>query len=99
MSQVLVSVVNNEVVVNLSRLSMLGKGIDALIQWDLVTPGWTFPDNGIVIDDNLGEFTRLHVVDEGRKFWCFDRNSDGKTYKYSVNVTNGQTTLTLDPTI
>lgn len=99
MSKVEVSIVNGNVTVDRETLSMVGKGRNAPIQWELVTPGWTFPDNGIEIEGNDGEFTQLRATDEGRKFKCMDRNSGGKAYKYNVNVSNGKTTLTLDPII
>jgi len=62
-------------------------------------PTWVFPPNGIVIQGNDGQFTQLRPDEKGSKFTCVDQNTDGKTYKYDVNVTNGKDTLTLDPTI
>ena len=98
-SKVMVSVSGNVVSVDVSNLRMAGKGHNAPIEWEMATSGWSFPSNGIVIKGNDGQFTQLQTYDQGRKFKCNDKNDDGKTYKYDVNVTNGQTTLTLDPTI
>ncbi|HEY0856130.1 MAG TPA: hypothetical protein VGE16_03690 [Albitalea sp.] len=99
MSRVEVSIVNGYVTVDRETLSMVGKGRNAPIQWNLTTPGWTFPSNGIEIEGNDGEFTQLRPTDEGTKFKCMDRNTGGKAYKYNINVTNGKTTLSLDPII
>jgi len=99
MSKVEVSVVNGAIQVDRENLSMVGKGRNKPIHWNLTTPGWYFPVDGIVINNNEGEFTELSPGDEGRKFKCVDRNNDGKTYKYDINVTNGKIRLTLDPTI
>jgi hypothetical protein len=99
MSKVEVSVVNGKVIVDKEKLSMVGKGSNAPIQWQLNTSGWTFPSNGIVIHGNDGEFTDLATADGGRKFKCVDKNKDGKKYKYDINVTDGKGTLTLDPII
>ena len=99
MSKVEVSVIDGKVTVDRENLSMVGKGRNARIHWKLTTPGWSFPADGIVIDDNEGEFTKLEPAEQGKKFWCVDRNSDGKAYKYTINVSDGKTRLTLDPVI
>jgi hypothetical protein len=98
-SKVTVSVAGNVVSVDTDKLHMAGKGGNAPIEWEMTTAGWTFPSNGIVIEGNDGQFTELQPHDQGRKFKCVDKNDDGRTYKYDVNVTDGKVTLTLDPTI
>jgi hypothetical protein len=99
MSEVNVSVVNNNIVVDPPTLNMAGRGPNAQIQWNLTTPGWTFPSNGIVIDNNNGEFTQLRPIAGGSKFLGVDANNNATLYKYMINVTNGQEQLSLDPYI
>jgi hypothetical protein len=99
MALVAVTVVNGAVRVDVEHLSMEDEGHDAVIQWHVDTPGWRFPSDGIVIENNQGQFVNLHVFDDGDKFRCIDLNNDGKEYKYDVKVTNGTATLTQDPYI
>lgn len=98
MAKVEVSVVDGRVVVDKENLKV-GVQRDVHIQWMLKTSGWTFPANGIVIHGNDGEFIDLAPTDNGRKFTGVDRNTNAKSYKYDINVSNGTTTLALDPTI
>jgi hypothetical protein len=99
MSKVDVSVVNGAITVVPDILPMGGQGHNATIEWKLHTPGWTFPSDGIVIDGNDGQFKHLRPIDKGLKFQCTDANNDAKPYKYNVKVTDGKTTLELDPII
>lgn len=99
MPEVNVSVVNNQISVDPATLSMVGRGPNAQIQWNITTPGWTFPSNGIVIDNNNGEFTQLRPIAGGSKFLAVDANSNSILYKYIINLTNGQDQLSLDPYI
>lgn len=98
MQMINVSVVNNQVSVDRDPLDLRGMGPTITIQWLIATQGWTFPDDGIVIHDNDGQFHGGQAQQGTRYIWI-DDNSGGKTYKYTVNVTNGSTPLTLDPSI
>ena len=98
MLEVNVSVVNNQVVADPPTISA-GGGQNVTIQWNLTTPGWTFPDDGIVIENNNGEFTQLRPIAGGTKFIAVDANNNGVRYKYDINVTNGQARLSVDPYI
>jgi hypothetical protein len=77
------------------------KGDHAVIHWEIRTPGYTFPDDGIVITDDTGhEFDGGHTAEHGIKFQLNDKNSFKKEYKYTVTVMKGSTRVTpLDPTI
>jgi len=99
MAKVDVSVVNGAIKVDPETLAMGGRGHNATIEWKLNTTGWTFPSDGIVIDDNHGQFKHLRPIDKGLKFQCTDTNDDSGRYKYTVKVTDGKTTLELDPII
>lgn len=99
MPEVNVSVVNNQISVDPPTLPMSGRGPNVQIQWNLTTPGWTFPSNGIVIDNNDGQFTQLRPTAGGTKFLAVDANNNSTLYKYMVNLTNGQDQLSLDPYI
>lgn len=94
-----VSVANNQVSVDRDPLDLRGMGPTITIQWLIATQGWTFPANGIVITDNDGQFHDGHMAQQGTRYIWIDNNSGGKTYKYTVNVMNGSTPLTLDPSI
>lgn len=94
-----VSVANNQVSVDRDPLDLRGSGPNVEIQWHIATQGWTFPDNGIVISGNDGQFHDGHMAQQGTRYIWTDNNSGGKTYKYTVNVTNGSTPLSLDPSI
>jgi hypothetical protein len=71
------------------------------IHWDIVSPGYTFPEDGIVIrDDQKNEFTDPRRAEQNRKFIWNDKNSFEKTYKYSIKVMNGAAACApLDPGI
>ena len=99
MAKVDVSVVQGVVKVEPDTLPMGGQGHNATIEWKLNTPGWTFPSDGIVIEGNDGQFKHLRPIDHGLKFQCTDTNNDSKSYKYTVKVTNGTSTLEKDPII
>ena len=98
---VTVTIVNNVINVSPPDLSM-GPAHNQTIQWDIPqnqTGGWTFPATGIAISGNTGQFHGPGVVQQGKRFIWQDNNTDNQTYKYTVSVTNGTSTLTLDPNI
>jgi hypothetical protein len=78
-------------------LDLRGKGPNVQIHWKIATPGWKFTPDGIVISGNTGQFHQPEH--HGALFKLKDKNSDGRTYKYAINVTDGNRTLVLDPSI
>ena len=95
--QATVSIANNVISVTPDPLPVSGNNIN--IHWDISTPGWTFPSNGIVITNPGSEFEDPEVQNNGNRFKWKDKNSSAGNYKYAINVTNGSTPLTFDPTI
>lgn len=69
--------------------------------WHLVTPGYTFPDDGIVID--AVSVFRCQSAAAGRVYRCLKlRHVRGARYKYDVKVLDERTGLplpVLDPWI
>ncbi|SRR6266567_650125 len=84
--------VNNETV-------QVSRGNSPNITWELVSPGYTFPSNGIVIQDAGGEFVDCHVEANGRKFACHNRHTKPGKYKYTINITGSPAVPPLDPWI
>ena len=75
------------------------RGNSPNITWELVSPGYTFPSNGIVIQDAGGEFVDCHVEANGRKFACHNRHTKPGKYKYTINITGSPAVPPLDPWI
>lgn len=71
------------------------------IHWDIVSPGYTFADDGIRLkdDDPRQEFDHLHRTPNGLRFMANDKNSFAKTYRYGVKIMRGDALCTLDPSI
>ena len=66
------------------------------IVWRLVTPGYRFPDNGIVIDSR-GKH-RCGAGPNGQRFRCAKlRHDAGERYKYVVNVVEARSGNSLQP--
>src|SRR6266851_8640121 len=80
------------------RLRGQGNG-EVSIKWSLDTDGWTFTSNGI--DLNNSNFQKDGPSNNGKNYtWKRKADgADGSTVKYTINVTNGTTTQTLDPSI
>lgn len=76
------------------------EGEGALV-WRLVTPGYAFPDDGIVID--AVSVFRCQAMAGGRLYRCLKlRHVRGARYKYDVKVIDDRTRLplpVLDPWI
>ena len=77
------------------------KGRGHVIHWEIKTPGYVFPDDGIVVQDDTGhEFDGGHTAEQGKKFQLNDKNNFKKRYKYTIKVLKGSSPLTpLDPFI
>lgn len=70
------------------------------IEWTIVTPGYTFAQNGIVIADYYKQFDPPHLTGSGRKITVHNRNTNSGPVYYSVNVMMGATPcVALDPWI
>ena len=76
---------------------------EGALLWRLVqSPGYAFPDNGIVINAE-GKYDRCRVIANGQRFRCDKRGrrDPGERHKYVVNVLDiqSQKQLSLDPWI
>ena len=71
------------------------------IRWQMITPGHTFPDNGIVVQKAGDAIHGCKPTQQGASFTCLRRGHvAGQRYKYDVNVNQGGKPLpTLDPII
>jgi hypothetical protein len=77
-----------------------GHGNGALVHWEIATEGWTFTNDGILVDD-LGRRAfrnKGQRADKKRHTWQRD-DADRQTYKYSIGVTKDKVTVVWDPTI
>ena len=63
-----------------------------VIQWDITTPGHSFAPNlqGITIDGNPTQFFNPRNPIPTKFMWN-NKNSDAKTYKYTIRVKSGDT--------
>jgi hypothetical protein len=71
------------------------------ITWELATPGFSFPANGIVIKRAGGEYGECRNKSK-TEFVCKKlKHADKKEYKYDVNLVNDSTgkPLSRDPII
>jgi hypothetical protein len=74
------------------------RGNSPNITWQIISPGYTFPSNGIVIANGGTEFD-CHVEANGRRFACHNNHTKPGKYKYTVNVTGSPSVPPLDPWI
>jgi hypothetical protein len=84
-----------------ANLSGIGHGNGAHVHWDIVTAGWTFvtTGNGIAIANHGTKFTRKGDSN-GRRRHTWQRDEiDGKTYQYTIRITDGTTMIAWDPSI
>lgn len=96
---VTVTVVNGAIVLNPDPL-VVGSDHNLTLTWTLATPGWTFTQDGIHVDDDAdGEFGAPQQSADHRRITDTDKDDDVKDYKYEVSVTNGTDVVTIDPTI
>lgn len=77
---------------------VVARGNKPVMRWNLVTPGWTFTDNGVNIRDHFGEFEGK-LKESGTRFKWKNKNSKPGRYKYDVVVTDGRQTCPWDPWI
>ncbi len=97
-TNVSVSVVNGRVVLSPDPLQV-GDGHNVLLTWTVVTPGWAFAEDAVVIDGNDGEFDDLEVSSDRKVAHETDKDDNAQSYKYSVSLTDGTNTITADPAI
>lgn len=97
-NDVSVSVVNGAIVCSPDTLPV-GDHKNVNIKWTITTPGWTFTHDGIVIDNNDGEFEELRIEATGTVAHEVDHDDNSTLYKYSVTITDGTHELTVDPAI
>ena len=98
MANATVTIIDDIVSVDPDRLPA-GLGENVNLHWKISTPGWTFPSNGIAIANSGTEFSEPEVKNNGKQFKWKDKNTPGLSFKYTITVTNGTTTKSLDPTI
>ena len=70
------------------------------IEWDIATPGYSFPQNGIEIKDFYGQFGSPQLNPTGSKITIHNKNTNKVPVYYAVNVMRGATPcVPLDPWI
>lgn len=96
-----VNVVNGQIQVEQS-VDLRSKPNNVKIRWTLGTTDWNFDDQGIDIVQVTNQFRDARRMDNGRAYQWKDKNSDGKTYKYDINLVASDGSgrkLALDPII
>lgn len=95
-----VFVENNGIRLDPEELRMGKNNPKQVIQWEIRTANWTFPDNGIVVNWDPGkQFSGPAANGNRTKFMIHNENSDFESYKYIVTLAYGPTTISKDPTI
>jgi len=67
------------------------------ITWNLASAGWLFDKNKGIDIKNKRNWVPKSVSDT--QYTARNKEKDGVTYKYTINVTDGKTPLAWDPTI
>jgi hypothetical protein len=68
------------------------------ITWNITSSGWIFDKNkGIDIQNKRNWVPKAGSLDT--QYTARNKEKDGVTYKYTINVTDGKTPLAWDPTI
>jgi hypothetical protein len=62
-----------------------------------MSPGYTFPSNGIVFPNGGTEFVDCRVEANGRRFMCHNKHTKPGRYKYTINITGSPAVPPLDP--
>jgi hypothetical protein len=89
-------------VIGIDKDKLHPKKSKATLSWHLKdSPGWSFTETGIVIDqDPNQQFSDPYCSEDGQTFTWKDANTDGRLYKYTVWVRQGSAApICLDPTI
>jgi hypothetical protein len=100
-SNIITVTIKNHVLSVSKEVLNMGKTKNQTIKWTIVTSGWTFPEfeDGIELKGDHGEFSNGHRDDTGKHYVVNNKNSHTHLYPYTIKVTNGKTTLSLDPGI
>ena len=70
------------------------------ITWQLPADSkYTFPRDGIVINDAGDEFPDCHQEQNGLRFACMNKHAKPGTYKYTIKVEGSPAVRPLDPVI
>ncbi|MGA0611713.1 hypothetical protein [Caldimonas sp. KR1-144] len=96
-----VNVVNGKIEVE-QTLDLRSKPNNVRIFWTLGTTDWNFDDKGIDIVEITNQFRDAKRINGGQAYRWKDMNSDGKTYKYDINLVAADGSgrkLALDPVI
>lgn len=89
-------------VIGIDKDKLEPKKSHVTLTWTLKdSPGWSFTETGIVIDeDPHHQFSDPYCSEDGQTFTWKDANTDGQLYKYTIWVQQGSDApISLDPTI
>jgi hypothetical protein len=75
------------------------RGNSPVLEWEVVTPGYAFADNGIAINDAGDEITCRPGEGTRQRFVCNNKHTKPGTYKYTIRLTGWPAVLPLDPWI
>ena len=101
-SNPLVSVVGGKIDINQDTIRFGKDKQNVKITWQLPSDSkYTFPKDGIVINDAGDEFPDCQVEpnDKGLKFSCKNKHSKPGKYKYTIKVEGSPVVPPLDPII
>lgn len=60
------------------------RGRNVTIIWEIATPGYEFPSDGIVFHTGRDQF--INCAPKGRIFQCLDRYTERGRFKYTIQV-------------
>jgi uncharacterized protein (UPF0210 family) len=94
-----ISIVNKRISVSPDPLPVVDHNV--VIEWQILTSGWSFPtwEDGIVLNTQHPDFSNGASDGTGKVYTIRNINSEKRLHKYTVHVTDGKETISLDPTI
>lgn len=95
-----VSVVDGKIVVDQETIRFGKDKRNVKITWQLPPDSkYTFPKDGIVINDAGDEFPDCHQEQNGLRFACMNKHSKPGKYKYTIKVEGSPAVPPLDPVV